>query len=253
MGRFLETCILSVLLQNYPHCEHIVVDGDSQDDTREILKRYPHIKWVSEPDRGLPDALNKGIRMATGDIIGSCNADDLYLPGTLHLVNEYFETHPELDVLYGDYRETDEMGRSRRIVRETHFSPFVLRWLHMCLVPCPSAFWRKRIHDTGIWFDVELQYAMDYEFFRKALDTGCRFQHISVLLSDFRRHPGSKTTTGHQQEEHELIIRRDPGALQRLPGVLFPIMRSVCLVAARAVRTIEKLMRGFYIEQVCGR
>src|ERR1035441_10034299 len=125
MGRFLETCILGVLLQNYPNCEHIVVDGDSQDNTRAILKRYPHIKWVSEPDRGLSDAFNKGIRMATGDIIGSCNADDLYLPGTFHMVNGYFERRPDLDVLYGDYRETDEMGRSLRIRRVTHFSPFV--------------------------------------------------------------------------------------------------------------------------------
>jgi glycosyltransferase involved in cell wall biosynthesis len=253
MGRFLETCILSVLLLDYPDCEHIVVDGDSQDNTREILKRYRHIKWVSEPDRGLSDALNKGIPIATGDIIGSCNADDLNLPGTLHMVNEYFESRPELDVLYGDYRETDGMGRLLRIRRETHFSPFLLRWLHICLVACPSAFWRKRIHDTAIWFDEELHYAMDYEFFRKALDTGCRFKHVSVLFSDLRRHPASKTATGHQQEEHELIIRRDSGALQRLAGPLFPVMRSVCLVAARVARTFEKVLRGFYIEQLCRR
>jgi GT2 family glycosyltransferase len=253
MGRFLETCILSVLLQDYPNCEHIVVDGDSQDNTREILKRYPHIKWVSEADRGLSDAFNKGVRMATGDIIGSCNADDLYLPGTLHMVNGYFESRPELDVLYGDYRETDEMGRPLRIRRAQHFSPFVFRWRPGCLVPCPSAFWRKRIHDTGIWFDEELDYAMDYEFFRQALQAGCRFQHVTVLFSDFRLHPASKTATSHQLEEHELIIRRHPGALQRLPGALFPIMRSVCLVAARAARIIEKLLRGFYIDELCRR
>ncbi len=232
-----------------------MVDGDSHDDTREILKRYPHIKWVSEPDRGLSDAFNKGVRLASGDIIGSCNADDLYLPGTLHTVNGYFESRPELDVLYGDYRETDEMGRPLRIRRETHFSPFLLRWLHGCLIPCPSAFWRKRIHDSGIWFDEELHYAMDDQFFHKALQAGCQFKHVGVLFSDFRRHPTAKTAAGQRRmlEEHELIIRRDPGALQRLPGNLFPIMRSVCLVAARAARTIEKVWRGFYIDQLCRR
>lgn len=253
MGRFLETCILSILLQDYANCEHIVVDGNSQDNTRQILKRYPHIRWVSEADRGLSDALNKGIRMATGDIIGWCNADDLYLPGTLHMVNEYFGSRPDLDVLYGDYRETDEMGRPLRIRRETHFSPFVFRWLHINLVPTPSAFWRKRIHDSGIWFDEELHYAMDCKFFREALETGCRFKHVSVLFCDFRHHPATKTASGLQRKESELITRRDPGALLRLPGALFPIMRSVCLVAARAARTIEKLLRGFYIEQVCRR
>jgi glycosyltransferase involved in cell wall biosynthesis len=230
-----------------------VVDADSQDNTREILKRYPHIKWVSEADRGLSDALNKGIRMATGDIIGWCNADDLYLPGTLHMVNEYFESRPKLDVLYGDYRETDEIGRPLRIRREPHFSRFVFRWLHVNSVQTPSTFWRKKIHDAGIWFNEDLHYAMDYDFLREALQAGCRFKHATVLFSDFRRHAGSKTAAGHQLEEHELIIRRDPRALQILPRALHPIMRGAFLIAARAARIVERLLRGFYIEQWCRR
>jgi hypothetical protein len=189
--------------------------------------------------------------MATGDIIGWCNADDLYLPGTLHVVKEYFESHAELDVLYGDYRETDEMGRPLRIIRGTHFSPFVFRWLHYDMIPSPSTFWRRRIRDSGIWFDEELHYAMDYDFFRKALNARCHFKHANVLFSDFRHHPASKTATGHQKQEHELIIRRAYGEQRGLPGHLFPIVRSVCLLGARAARTIEKLLRGFYIEQVC--
>ena len=90
MGHFLEPCILSNMAQFYPDLEHIVVDGASTDNSVEILRRYPHLRWVSEPDKGLSDGLNKGIRMATGDIIGWCNADDLYLPGTLIVVNESF-------------------------------------------------------------------------------------------------------------------------------------------------------------------
>jgi len=188
--------------------------------------------------------------MSTGDIIGWCNADDLYLLGTLHIINEYFERRPELDVVYGDYGETDELGRPLRVRRETHFSPFLLRWLHINLVPTPSAFWRKSIHEAGIWFNEDLHYAMDCEFFRKALQIGCRFKHVSVLFCDFRRHSASKTATGQQRKEFELIIRRDPGALRRLPLPFYPIARNICLVTARTGRTIEKFFRGCYIEQL---
>ncbi len=249
MGRFLESCILSVLQQNYPDVEHIVVDGASTDNTREILERYKHIQWISEPDRGLSDALNKGIRMASGDIIGWCNADDLYLPGTLHILDDTFEKHPLVDVVYGDYRETDEFGRPLRVRRETHFWPTLFRWLHINLVPTPSAFWKRRIHDDNFWFDEKFRYAMDYDFLRRLLDGGFKFKHVSVLFSDFRRHSGSLTAAGGQCREHELVVRRDASHFWKLAGPAFPILRRCFLLGSRAARITEKSLKGCYIEQ----
>jgi glycosyltransferase involved in cell wall biosynthesis len=249
MGHFLESCILSIMQQGYPDLEHIVVDGASTDNTREILSRYPHIRWISEPDRGLSDALNKGIKMATGDLIGWCNADDLYLPGTLLVADEFFETHRDIDILYGDYRFTDEAGRSLGVLRETHFSPTVFCWLHFNVIATPAAFWRKRIHDRDLWFEEKMRHAMDYDFLRRAFEARCKFKHVSILFADFRRHAGSVTAIGGQFGEHELVVRREASEFWKKLGPVFPVARTCFLLAVRAARTAEKCVRGIYFER----
>jgi glycosyltransferase involved in cell wall biosynthesis len=248
MAQFLEPCILSNQQQFYPDLEHIVVDGASTDNTLEILGRYPHLRWVSEPDSGLSDALNKGIRMATGEIIGWCNADDLYLPGTLTVVDELFEKYPDIDLIYGDYRETDEAGRSLRVFRETHFSPTVFRWLHVNIIPTPAAFWRRRIHGQDLWFEDKMRFAMDYDFLRRVFAKGYKFKHVSILFCDFRRHGGSLSAAGGQLREHELIIKRDASAIWKRLGPAFPALRLCFLFAVRAARTLEKCILGCYFE-----
>jgi glycosyltransferase involved in cell wall biosynthesis len=90
-GQHIEDAINSVLGQEYERFEHIVVDGGSEDNTVEILGKYPHVKWVSEPDNGQSHAMNKGFAMSSGDIIGYLNADDYYLPGAFKSVLHYFE------------------------------------------------------------------------------------------------------------------------------------------------------------------
>ena len=90
-GEYLEQNILSVLNQNYDDFEHIIIDGGSTDDTISVLKKYPHLKWVSEKDEGQADALNKGLRIASGDYVGWLNSDDYYEPNIFQTVVKYFE------------------------------------------------------------------------------------------------------------------------------------------------------------------
>ena len=100
---FLEECILSLNQQSYKNFEHILIDGSSTDNTVNIIKKHQDkiTYWVSEKDEGLYDAMNKGIKKCSGDIIGILNSDDIYYPETLKIVNQYFNLHKDLDFLFG--------------------------------------------------------------------------------------------------------------------------------------------------------
>jgi len=249
MGQYLEQAIQGIISQNYSNCEHIVIDGGSKDGTIEILKKYPHIKWISEPDRGLSDALNKGINMAKGGIIGWCNADDYYLPGAFKTAIETFQNDPSLMFLYGDYRNIDIEGRPIKIRREINFDLFILKYLHVNYIVTPASFWRKNLHDSGLMFNENLYYSMDSDFILRSALAGHRFQHVPILICDFRIHPETKSANPKQHEEYEMTRFWHVPLLRRMPPSLSTILRKTLLVVARVKRTIIRLSRGHYIDQ----
>jgi glycosyltransferase involved in cell wall biosynthesis len=197
---FIDRTIRSVLDQNYPGLEYIIVDGGSQDGTIDVLKKYERrLKWISEKDEGQADAINKGVLMATGDIIAYLNSDDVYEPGALRRVAEYFAAHPEAMWLTGKCRIIDEHDREIRGMI-TAYKNFLLRHYsyRMLLVTNPisqpATFWRRTVVDEFGLFDKTEHLVMDYEYW---LRIGKKYP-LSVLdeyLAAFRVYASSKTSS----------------------------------------------------------
>ncbi len=254
---FISDALDSVVIQNYPNCEHLVIDGMSTDGTLELLRNFrtssSTITWVSEPDSGQSEALNKGFRQATGDIIGWLNADDRYRMGCFERVAKMFEEDPELDILYGDYRVVDEFGGLVRIKPEIAFSAFVLFYHRVLYIPTTTTFFRRRVFDEGNWINEDLQYVMDLEFFIRLAVRGYRFKHIPEVLADFRLQPASKTCRepDKQRCEHSRVIFATVPLLRRLKSEQ---LKRAALLFCRPIaglrRYAEKAIRGSYWAQL---
>jgi len=252
-SKYIEEAILSVMNQAYDNYEHIIVDGGSTDDTLEILGRYSFrsdkLKWLSEPDQGQSDALNKGFRMATGDIVGWLNADDRYLPGCFYKVAEVFANNPDVDIVYGDYRFIDEQGKVFKLRKEIDFDLFILKYLHVLYIPSTATFFRRWVIDEGNFLRLDLHYAMDYEFFLRLALKGYRFLHVPEYLADFRWHPESKSSKAaraQRAEQENALMELDPlmSRLKQAP-IRLPV-RLFLLLMARTKRTWLKLLKGSY-------
>lgn len=193
-GQFLERTILSVLNQNYPNLEYIIIDGGSTDKSVDIIKKYQKYLsyWVSEKDKGQSDAYNKGFKMATGEIIGAQNSDDIYLPGAFEKVAEAFQNDPTIDILYSNRLSIDENDKILGESRFTKFSRIVYQYDGMCL-GAQSAFWKKELFAKIGYLDINLYFTMDYDFFLRAAVKGTKFKFLPLYLGAIRRHKSAKT------------------------------------------------------------
>jgi glycosyltransferase involved in cell wall biosynthesis len=257
-GCFLREALESVRLQSHCNVEHLILDGGSTDDTIAQLQsltgdpRWSHVRWHSGPDAGQSDALNKGFKMATGEIVGWLNSDDRYRPGCFDHVVKAFEENPGVDVFYGDYTFMDEDGTVRQIRREIEFNPFILLYHRVLYIGTTATFFRRRIFDDQNWLSQNLHYAMDYEFFLRLVAEEYRFRHIPQVLADFRLHPQSKTCSMEEvqlQEKRNIMLRYSP-VTRLLNSVRLRSMAILWLqTVAGLMRWTEKMLRGFYFSQ----
>jgi glycosyltransferase involved in cell wall biosynthesis len=186
----LEATVRSVRGQTYPSIEHIVVDGGSTDGTLELLARYEGsypLRWLSGPDLGMYPAINKGLRLASGEIHGYLNSDDLYFPWTISVVTQAFANHPEVDVIYGDVVEVDDETLWSKIAWNL---PFDLDYLRRSgFMWQPAVFWRRRVFDTLGGFDEAIRYGADLDYWFRLGEAGARFRKINEMLAVVRMHP----------------------------------------------------------------
>ncbi len=189
-GRYLEETIRSVLDQDYPSIEHIVVDGGSTDETLEVLRRYEHVRWISERDRGQSHALNKGFALARGEVLGWLNADDVYLPGAISAAVQVL-SHSGCALVHGGWSQIDENGAVLREVQPIPFDYRLQLEVRNAVAQPGSLFTREAFESVG-GLDEQLRYAMDYDLWLKI---GARYdvRHVDRILAAYRLHPSSKT------------------------------------------------------------
>lgn len=203
-GRFIRDNIESVLSQNYPNFEHIIVDGGSSDETVSILKEYPHLLWSSEKDHGQSDGLNKGFRRATGDIIAWINSDDMLADGAMRAINDFFTQNPEKYVVTGNQILIDGKGRELNTVKAQSFTADHLLNGVKTSVMQNSTFFRKKVLDDVGLLDESFHYTMDHELFVR-IAKKYKSYTLPVDLAKFRLWEDSKTSTSQIKFFRELI------------------------------------------------
>jgi glycosyltransferase involved in cell wall biosynthesis len=190
-GAFIAQTIRSIQAQTYGNHEHIVVDGGSTDDTIDTLRRYEGryaLRWTSEPDGGMYDAVNKGLRGARGEILAYLNSDDLYLPWTLEVVVEAFRKRPDADLVFGDLLHIDETSGIQRLVWQMPFDlDFVKR---VGSLGQPAVFWRRDVYRELGGFDDSLRYVADCDFWIRAGSTH-HIAKVNEVLAIDREQAGS--------------------------------------------------------------
>jgi glycosyltransferase involved in cell wall biosynthesis len=223
-ARFLEETIRSVVGQQYPNLEYMVIDAGSKDGSVDIIRRYEKqlAYWVSESDRGPADALNKGFQRATGSILAYLNSDDVYRPGTLQEIAEAFAANRNADVIYGNTYWTDGDGNVLAEKRQTPFSKLGYLYGGSDLQQ-PATFWKRELHERAGALDVSFRAAFDMDLFFRFVSLGARFEHLPKFLAAYRIHADqiSDVLWTTAQKEVEIIRARYlPHPVRSLRGKL---------------------------------
>lgn len=198
--RFIDFCIRSVIDQNCPDVEHLIIDGGSTDGTVEVIRSYAeaytHIRWLSEQDHGQSDAMNKGINMASGEILGILNVDDYYEPGVLCEVIDMFRELPKPTLLLGNCNVWDDDGKLQFIGKPSGISFLRLLMQDIRVFPNnPSAyFYHKSLHEIIGLYDVEEHFGMDVHFIFRAV-RAAHVEYVDKVWGNYRYLSGTKTYT----------------------------------------------------------
>lgn len=239
----------SVRAQDYPDLEHLVIDGGSTDGTLEIVREFPHVRWVSEKDEGHWHAMDKGIRMATGEAFAILNSDDFYRPGALRAVGEALAAHPQWDGVFGDIVYVDGDGREIFRREEAGWDPFIV-WCGFGIAHHQSFFLRKATYERlGPYRYGEFKGTCDLEYLYRLVRARASIGHIPQPLVNFRFHQ-------HGQSVDQRIVEnmaRESARIRAENGVPGGWRGRALMTCARLKRQAMKLLKRGRCDLIPGR
>ena len=236
---YLEDTLQSVLNQGYTALEYIVMDGGSTDGSKEIIERYQNqlSYWVSERDHGQADGINKGLHRATGEIIAWINSDDYYLPDAFREAAEYFSTHPQVGLVYGDVLAVDGQGKPINVMQ---YAPYTLAdLLQFNIIGQSSVFFRRSVLEEAGYLDDQYHFMLDHQLWiRMAMHT--QIAYVPSIWSAARYHEGAKNIAeaAHFGEDARRIV---------LWAASEPALRQQWKTHQRAIRAGAAWLDAFYL------
>ena len=240
-ARYLEETIQSVLSQNYPNLEYIIIDGGSTDGSVEIIKKYENnlAYWISEPDHGMYYAVQKGFERCTGEIMAWINSDDKYFPGALSIVAEIFTGFPEVYWLTGNPSFFDERGRTIFVNQFRQYSKFDFYSQEIIWIPQESTFWRKSLWErSGSKLDLQMKYAADSElwlrFFRYA-----QLYSTGSLIGGFRYRSSNQISRNNMQD---YLLEAKSKIIIEILKKDDKIKLNIYNILSRIIKLLSKLM-----------
>jgi glycosyltransferase involved in cell wall biosynthesis len=237
-GSVLERCIRSVRDQEGSSFEHIVVDAESSDETLDVLRRHPHLRWSSEPDDGQTHAINKGFARARGTYLAWLNCDDAYRPGALRAVETAARASDDRAVVVGGVQLLHR-GAPLRVATNTPRSFFrnLQPWIPHTNLYQQGAFFPRTVMDRIGPLDESLHYVMDCELFCRLLGARVPFRRVGALLADYYIEPSTKTGVGWSvtYPEWDAVLLRYAESLPRAKRALFRASFGVLRPALRAL------------------
>jgi glycosyltransferase involved in cell wall biosynthesis len=240
-AQYIEATINSVINQEYPNLEYIVIDGGSTDGSIEIIQRYRDYltTFLVEPNTLQIDKLVKGFKCATGDILCMLNSDDLFEIGTFKEVVEFFRKNPQASVVYGDYSWINSEGELIQRKKELSFNRFIILY-DINYIPQPSVFWRRELYDRIGGINPSLELAMDADLWFRFADVTTVY-HIKKFWSKYRIHSQQKSSNYRDKMVLEMQVIR-----QRYVNNESEFMFKIKSAIARGIRLVSKFLNAHY-------